>query len=268
MLQRRLREMSESQRSRTGWLLFAVGSLFLILGVWFNHYANFPEFQSVTFPTDQAATFVAGDIVTFEREMRIVDSTPTVDPTLEQATVKLTVEVSPFGWVPRGCIIEGSDWCFPFFTLGHLVALAGSQLMLGGLMIAVVLGRKLTWALATFAAFIVMFELVLLVGTVASEWLNLAQGPLNWTEQNDAFPTETTAAWLADGWRFIMLGNDVGISWGAIKDIVSVNYSMAVLAGAIVFAWKIQDWGKPLPELVAADDPTSPYGRTLVKGAK
>ena len=95
MLQRKLRQMSESERSRTGWLLFAFGLVLLILGVWFNHYANFPATESVTFPSDQAATFVAGDTVIFERQMRTVDATPTVDPTLAQATVKLTVNVSP-----------------------------------------------------------------------------------------------------------------------------------------------------------------------------
>ena len=268
MLQRTLREMSESRRSLIGWSIVAAGLFLLILGVWFNHYANFPKVETVTFPSEEAATFVTGDTVTFDRESRTVDITPTIEPELATSTVDLTVEVSPFGWVPRGCIVEGSDWCLPFFTLGHLVAFMGSQLMLGGLMIAVVLGRRMTWALATFAAFVAMFELVLLLGTVSSEWLNLAQGPLNWTEQNDAFPTPTTIDWLADAWRFIMLGNDVGVSWGAIKDIVSINYNMAALTGVIIFAWKIQDWGKPLPAPDPDDVHTSPYGRTLVKGAK
>lgn len=268
MLQRRLRGLNESQRSLYGWGLFFVGTFAVVIGVWFNHYASFPSIETVTFPTAEAATFQAGDIVEFEREGRIVDATPTIDPSLDAATVDLQVEVSPFGWVPRDCVIEGPDWCFPWFTLGHLVALVGSQFMLIGLAIATILGRKMTWARASFAAFIAMFELVMLLGNVASEWLNLAQGPLNWTSQNDAFPSASTPEWIESIWRFVMLGNDVGISWGAIKDIVSINYNMAALTFIIIFAWKIQEWGKPMPEDEPAEPVTSPYGRTLVKASQ
>ena len=258
MVQRRLRTMSDSQRSLTGWGIFVVGLVALVLGVWFNHYANFPEVETVTFDTATAQTLQAGDRVTFEREVRIVDRTPTIDASLAQNTVDLRVEVSPFGWVPRGCLLEGGDWCFPWFTLGHLVAFAGSQLMLLGLMIALVLGRKMTWAIASFAAFVAMFELVLLLGNVASEWLNLAQGPLNWTEQNDAFTIP----------GILVLQNEVGVSWGAIKDFISINYNMAALTAIIVFAWKIQEWGQPLPEVDPSEaEQVSPYGRPLVKGA-
>ncbi len=250
--------MSDSQRSTLGWSLVVVGFIAFVLGVWFNHYANFPDVETVTLDTEVAQTLQEGDVITFERAQRVVAETPTIDATLPQATVDLTVEVDYFGWVPRGCLLEGGDWCFPWFTIGHLVALVGSQLILVGLMIALVLGRKMTWALASFAAFVAMLELVILLGTVASEWLNLAQGPLNWTEQNDAFTIP----------GFLVLQNDVGISWGAIKDFVSINYNMGALTAIILFAWKIQEWGKPLPD----EDPSeaervSPYGRPLVKGA-
>ena len=259
MVQRTLRQLSDSRRALLGWMLVLVGLLALIVGIWFNHYANFPKIETVTFPTAEAELLAADDVVTFERESRIVATTPTIDPAVAVNTVDLTVEVSPFGWVPRGCLLGSLDgMCLPFSTLGHLMAFAGSQLMLIGLMIAVVLGRRLTWALATFAAFLAMFELVLLLGTVASEWLNLAQGPLNWTEQNEAFTI----------WGPLVLGNDVAISWGAIKDFISVNYNMGALTAIIFFAWKIQEWGKPLPEPTPADAPVSPYGRPLVKGAK
>ena len=110
----------------------------------------------------------------------------------------------------------------------------------------------------SFAAFLAMFELVLLLGNVASEWLNLAQGPLNWTEQNDAFTIP----------GILVLQNEVGVSWGAIKDFISINYNMAALTAIILFAWKIQEWGQPLPEIDPSEaDQVSPYGRPLVKGA-
>ena len=259
MLQRKLRQMSDSKRSLTGWGLFAAGLFTLIIGVWFNHYASFPDIETVTLPTEEVQALDVGDVITFERELRTVDAIAPIDTSLDRATFDLTVEVDYFGWVPRGCLVGSlDDWCVPYFTLGHLVAFLGSQLILGGLVIALVVGRKLTWALATFTAFIAMFELVLLLGTVASEWLNLAQGPLNWTEQNNAF---TIPSWL-------VLQNDVGISWGAIKDFVSINYNMAALTGIIIFSLKIQEWGKPLPDEEPSEQPTSPYGRPLVKGAQ
>ena len=251
--------MSDSKRSLLGWSLVAVGIFTLALGIWFNHYANFPKIETVTFPTEEAATFVAGDVVTFERASRIVDKTPTPDFSLSQATVDLKVTVNEFGWVPRGCLLGSADTsCLPWFTLGHLVALAGSQLLLLGLAISTILGHKMTWARAAFAAFLSMFELVILLGTVASEWLNLAQGPLNWTSQRIAVEVP----------KFLVLGNDVSISWSAVKDFVSINYNLATLTLIIIFAMKIQEWGKPLPEPTPAEDITSPYGRTLVKGAK
>ncbi len=257
MVQRKLRQMSGQQRALAGWGLFLLGLGALVVGVWFNHYSNFPSVETVTIATDEAATMQAGDRIRYDRELRTVARTPSVDPTLPQVPVDLAVDVDVFGWVPRDCLVRGGDWCLPWSTLGHLVALGGSQLMLLGVAIAVILGRRMTWSLAALAAFLAMLELVLLLGNVASEWLNLAQGPLNWTEQNDAFGI----------WPPLVLGNQVGISWGAIKDFVSINYNMGALTFIILFARWIQSFSGSMP----AERPSelkSPYGRPLVKGVK
>lgn len=258
MLQRKLRQMSDRERSRLGWAVFMLGLAALVVGIWFNHYSNFPSVETVTIPTAEAAGVQAGDVIVYDRQPHVVDRTPVVDPSLPQTTVDLRIEVDYFGWVPRDCMISGGDWCLPWFTLGHLAALAGSQLMLLGLVLALVLGRRMTWALASFAAFLAMLELVILLGNVASEWLNLAQGPLNWTEQNDAFTI----------WSPLVLGNNVGISWGAIKDFVSINYNMAALTYIILFARFVQKLGGPAPAEAPAAEAVSPYGRPLVKGVK
>ncbi|MCY3539298.1 MAG: hypothetical protein F4Y75_05915 [Acidimicrobiia bacterium] len=257
MVQRTLRQMSPTRRALIGWGLFLVGLVTLVVGVWFNHYANFPSIETVTLATDDAIGIRAGDSVIYDREARTVAATPTVAPDLPQTPVALEVSVDYFGWVPRDCMISGSDWCFPWFTVGHLVAFGGSQLMLLGIAIAVFLGRKLTWSLAALAAFIAMTELVILLGTVASEWLNLAQGPLNWTEQNDAFSI----------WPPLVLGNNVGVSWGAIKDFVSINYNMGALTFIVLFALWIQRFSGPMPKESSAQS-VSPYGRPIVKGAE
>ena len=257
MLQRRLRLMTGRQRALAGWTLFILGLGTLVLGVWFNHYANFPSVETVTVSVDDATGVRAGDRITFDRELRTVARTPSVDPAIPQVPVDLAVDVDVFGWLPRDCLIEGGDWCLPWSTLGHLVAFGGSQLMLLGVAVAVILGRRMTWSVAALAAFLAMMELVLLLGTVASEWLNLAQGPLNWNEQNDAFGI----------WPPLVLGNHVGVSWGAIKDFVSINYNMGALTFIILFARWIQGFSGPIPE-EKPYEMVSPYGRPLVKGAK
>ncbi len=257
MVQRMLRQMSAKQRALTGWGVFTAGMLTLVLGIWFNHYANFPSTETVTIPTGEAVGLQAGDTITYNRSARTVASAPSVNPDLPQTPVAVEVEVDYFWWVPRDCMISGSDWCLPWFTVGHLIALAGSQLMLLGIAVALLLGRKMSWSLAALAAFLAMTELVLLLGNVASEWLNLAQGPLNWTEQNDAFTV----------WAPLVLGNDVGVSWGAIKDFISINYNMGALTFIIVFALWIQRFSGPMPQQDSSQT-VSPYGRPLVKGAE
>ena len=88
-----------------------------------------------------------------------------------------------------------------------------------------------------------------------SEWLNLTQGPLEFTSQRIAF---TIPKWL-------VLGNQVDVSLTAVKDAVSGVYNTVMLGAAIVFAYKLQDWGKPKPG-AAAEEKKSVYGRPLVKG--
>ncbi len=98
----------------------------------------------------------------------------------------------------------------------------------------------------------------MIFGIVPSEWLNLAQTDLDWSPQRVAF---TVPPWL-------VLGNQLDISWAAIKDAISGTYNLVMLVAAAVFAYKLQDVGKPRP---AADKPAvriSPYGRPLVRGGE
>ncbi|MDH3261871.1 MAG: hypothetical protein OEM81_05550 [Acidimicrobiia bacterium] len=159
--------------------------------------------------------------------------------------VDVPVQVDYLGWIPRG---------WPWVTLGQIIAFGGSQLMVIGALFLWFMGRKLTWARATFGAFIAWIQLVLYFGVVPSEWLNLTQGPLEFTSQRVAF---TIPKWL-------VLGNQVDVSLSAVKDAVSGGYNTIMLGAAIVFAYKIQDWGKSKPD--AAEQKQSVYGRPLVKG--
>jgi hypothetical protein len=161
--------------------------------------------------------------------------------------VEVPVVVDYFNWVPRG-------WYWK--ALGYLAAFGASQMLLLGAALAFVVGRKMTWALASFLAFLAWIELVLIFGIVPSEWLNLSQTDLDWAPQKIfiSFPP-----WL-------VLGNQVDISLAALKDIISIGYHTVMLGAAAVFAYKIQDFGKPrkAPEKVTQ---ISPYGRPLVRGS-
>lgn len=153
-------------------------------------------------------------------------------------------EPSPIGWtnwIPR-------HWFSVAF--GQLNAVAASQLVVLGALMMWVINKPMTWARAGFLTFITWFELVLFFGIVPSEWLTLAQGPLQWTRQN---------VFLTIPGR----GVDIEITGTVLKDAISGGYHTVMLGAAIVFAYKIQDFGKQPAK--ASVDVVSPYGRALTK---
>lgn len=160
--------------------------------------------------------------------------------------VPVVIEPAIFDAIPRG-------W-FPK-SIGYLLAFGASQLMIVGAAFLWVLNQKMTWARASFAAFLVWIEFVVIYGIVPSEWLNLSQTDLDWS------PTRifvTIPEWL-------ILGNEIQISYAALKDMISGGYNLAVLAGGGWLAWKIQDIGKGRPATAVEEEPVSPYGRPLVR---
>lgn len=158
------------------------------------------------------------------------------------------------GFVSKESLNNVSRW-IPV-TVGQLIAVGASQLIVGGAFLVWVTGKPMSWARAGFATFLTWFELILVYGIIPSEWLNLTQGPLGWTDQKVFL---TVPKWL-------LLNNDVEISFSVLKDAISGGYHMVVLGLGIVFAYKIQGFGKGEP--AAAPDVASPYGRPLTKATK
>ena len=155
-----------------------------------------------------------------------------------------------------GCMI-GAERCVPWATGGQLIATVGSQLAIAGALLLWVANQKMTWARAGFAALLTWIEFVIIFGIVPSEWLNLSQGPLEMTRQRIAF---TIPEWL-------VLGNEVSISWAAVKDAISGTYNLVVLGAAIYFAYRLQGWGKDKPKAAEVEE-SSVYGRPLIKGSR
>jgi hypothetical protein len=161
--------------------------------------------------------------------------------------VEVDVVLSSFDWVPRG-------WFWK--ALGYVAAFAASQLMLAGAAMIWVLNQRMTWARAMFAAFLAWFELLLLFGIVPSEWLNLAQTDLDWSSQRVALTIPS----------FLVLGNEVEISWAVVKDLISTGWHLVMIPAVAIFALQVQRMYDGRPASAEKAEPKSPYGRTLVKG--
>lgn len=160
-------------------------------------------------------------------------------------TVPVTVEY--LNWWPRGSLWKG---------VGYLVVLGATTMTLVGAALLWVLNQRMTWARATFAAFIAFTALVFYFGMVPSEWLNFAQTDLDWSNQRAALAIPP----------FLVLGNTVEISWAMIKDSIQMGYSLGMLAFAGVLAIQIQKMREGRPASAAPAEKKSPYGRPLVKG--
>lgn len=142
--------------------------------------------------------------------------------------------------------------------IGYLIVFGASQLIVAGAAILWLLNQKMTWARAAFAAFLAWVELVMIFGIVPSEWLNFSQTDLDWSFQRPVPGLDPLPRWL-------VLNNEVTISWGAVKDAISGAYNVTMLAVAGLFAYKVQDIGKARPASAAPVEQVSPYGRQLVK---
>jgi hypothetical protein len=158
-----------------------------------------------------------------------------------------------FDWVPRS--VAGS-YSVLWKGSGYLTVFAASQFMLVGALFVWVLNQKMTWARATFAAFLTWIELVIIFGIVPSEWLNFAQTELDWSAQRVALTVPP----------FLVLGNDVDISYAMVKDSISMGWHIFTLGAGAILAIQIQKIKEGRPPSAEKPEPKSPYGRPLVPG--
>ena len=157
--------------------------------------------------------------------------------------------------IPRCAWFEsGTCWIIPMTS--KLIAFTGSQIALAAVVFGWIWDRPMTWARATVAAFLFTLEMLILLGIVANEWLGLAQGTLDWTEQRILV---TIPKWL-------MLNNEVKISYGVIKEMIVAGYSTTVLVAVAVGGYQLQERAKrgdqPKPPVISG------YGRPIIKGER
>jgi hypothetical protein len=162
--------------------------------------------------------------------------------------VEVPYVVDFLNWWPRGALWKG---------LGYLVVLGATTMVLVGATFLWVLNQKMTWARATVAGMIAWITLVFFFGMVPSEWLNYAQTDLDWSSQRVAVSIPPA----------LVLGNNVELSWAALKDSISMGYHIVMLGVAAVFALQVQKIKEGRPASAAAPaEKKSPYGRPLVRG--
>ena len=158
------------------------------------------------------------------------------------------VIIAHFAGFPKGEVIDYVNW----IPIGQLFAFGASQLLLLGLVLVVWNDKELTWAKATYFAFLTWIEMSILLGIVPSEWLNLSQGPLEWTGQREfiQFPP------------ILFLNNEIGLSLAALKDIIQLGISTNFLIAGLVVAYLIQDINNKVEK---SKSRISDYGKEVVR---
>ena len=157
--------------------------------------------------------------------------------------------------IPRCAWFESGSKCWVLPISSQIIAVIGSQILMAAIVFGWIYERTLTWAKATVGAFIFTLEMIILFGIIPNEWLGLTQGTFEWTRQKIAF---SLPKWLA-------LNNDVGISYGVVKDAVAGGYVSIVLGGIAVGAYR---WQERPAEKPAKPLTLSTYGRPLIKGGR
>jgi len=147
----------------------------------------------------------------------------------------------PRGWVPE--------------TIGQVISLTGVLIVLAGITLAFLYQREMTWARSAVGASVFVALMMILFGIIPNEWLTLTQSTLEWTPQNVAFRIPP----------FLVLNNDVAISYAAIKDIVSGTYAVVVLGLVAVSMYQWQEYQRKRTDGPPPPTPISEYGRPLTK---
>ncbi|MCH7668458.1 MAG: hypothetical protein IIB04_03100 [Acidobacteria bacterium] len=147
--------------------------------------------------------------------------------------------------IPRG---------LPIRTLAQTISLTGIFMLLGGITLAFLYRRQLTWARAAIGAFVFTSMVMLLFGVIPNQLLTIAQTDLDWSSQRTLFTIP----------RVLALNNDISISYEVLKEILVAGMTGNLLIGIPVAMVKWQTYEKNRIE----SDPVTPisaFGRPTVK---
>jgi hypothetical protein len=144
--------------------------------------------------------------------------------------------------VPRGWVLV---------TIAQMIALSGVLIAMAGITIGWIWERPLTWARAMLGALLFTGLMFIIFAVIPNQFLTITQATLEWTPQK-VFITVPAA---------VVMNNEVGISYAALKDMIAGGYVAAMVIGIPVFMYWWQ--GRQERADVPKPTPVSNYGRPM-----
>lgn len=147
----------------------------------------------------------------------------------------------PRGWLPA--------------LVAQMISLGGVLMSMGGILLAFVYGRTLTWARAMIGGMLFTGLMFIIFAIIPNQMLTLFQGTLDWNATRTLLTVPPA----------MVLGNEVAISYAAAKDMIVAGYVTTALIVVPVAMYQYQERTKkkkdqPKPE------PVSSYGRPMRAG--
>jgi hypothetical protein len=147
-----------------------------------------------------------------------------------------------YGNFPRGWVV----------VLGaQTVAVGGAVMALVGLALIFVYKQTLTWARAMIGALIFTGLMFVIFAIIPNQMLTLFQSTLEWTPQRIVVTVPS----------YLVLNNDLSISYAALKDMIVAGYATTALLVIPVIMYKWQ--GRAEKADAPKPDPVSNYGRPM-----
>jgi hypothetical protein len=152
-----------------------------------------------------------------------------------------------FAGFPRG---------WQYAVAAQIISLGGVLMTMAGVAIAFIYGRTLTWARAMTGALLFAGLMFILFAVIPNQMLTFFQATLEWTPQK-IFLTIP---------GFLVLNNDISISYAALKDMLVAGYVTTLLFVIPVFMYQWQVRMKKRREAGPKPTPVSRYGRPMRAG--
>ncbi|MGA9597380.1 MAG: hypothetical protein WBV06_14570 [Acidimicrobiia bacterium] len=146
-----------------------------------------------------------------------------------------------------------------YVLLGQLVSIGGVFVALGGVTLAFLYEKKMTWARAAIGAFLFTASMIILFGVIPNQWLTYARSVWQWTDQKIVVSIPSA----------LIGGNQVRLSAAALTDIVNGTYVVVLTAAVATVMIRYQKRDEirasRQQKQQASADNTSAFGRPLRK---
>ena len=146
----------------------------------------------------------------------------------------------PRGWIPS--------------TIAQMISLGGVLMSMGGVLLAFVYGKTLTWARAMIGAMLFTGLMFIIFAIIPNQMLTLFQGTLDWSPNRILITIPPV----------LVLGSDVAISYAAAKDMIVAGYVTTALIVVPVAMYQYQKRAEKKD--VPKPQPVSNYGRPMRVG--